>query len=1260
MATNTYNPKDYNPNSYFFVDYSALATASTTPEIVISDSFGPVPSGDGTTYSTTQYCTTSFVRATDSTTPVKVFAICEGDILILPCYRLNTTTNANELVSDKVNLILKPKDCYAPLKIKYFVYRGVNKSDLIYTTAPTPTQDSVISIVPNDSNTVQPDLVKIINNSSWSDGSPIPALQVGYKESTDSSYLAGLIESFFESFNYQLPHCYEGDFLGYFTNAIGLDVVLDYGNCIQDYQNKLFQFDLNYAQQDSYVLDSLKITSSTATKIKRYRENVLQFMDAAAFWGSHINCGKISYKNASGTKSKLQSASEISSTILSKYQTASNVYIYVTEDNGRSYGYYDTGTTRSVYFDLETISDNTDLYAFGTSSWPIVIKKYNITVDDGIFGYLQYNIATDILNQEERAVIVDMFDPGSDSSSYPKKISPASTGIDNTIVTIGINSNGTNSCAKFVMIAANLVQQSPMQNYFNCLFPANIISSTYLSTDTSSYCLYDRNRMVNLYPLFNIGAKMYNKVIIDTQKTTKRYLFMSVIKENTKQTGTLACKTYQQLNVLNRAFAHDSVTSATEYAENVYGSSDFSVYKGEFTDSELTGTSTVKSLALINTTDLALKKSFFHLGITDTEYKQLFPDATATISKDADNVFFKLVESFSSPVQNSDYRKFQLGLSYEDSNGTLTTYFPAAGSEIYVYTMDGFYFFSQAYGVSQDYCDQFASVSVNFRPLVVETLDPNSPLKDVSTDTLLTSSPATKYNGEFGFDWLRLGDNSIGRYEELSYAQTLINGYRPNLDYNDINNNSQISYTNADLDTVETYDDPTIGVRGTTRGWQGIYDSVDSKDRTKNIYGINSYKALLREYNAIPTMVTNSIPYVLTAISGFDSANVVFSKTYSQYYIPYINLFSQNDSVRIWTDNDTSNTNADTSPIPDPAPAYQANLRLVIHKQTAADSFTFSFTQDSSNSFTISNLVITDNSTLNTVYGTVTIQCDKRFDTDKTIYVWATDNSSNKRLAGMIIARANNIDHWKNLNIVYVPVSSLEIVQQPPSIGIVSRKYKQDLQKCLYQNFIIPNFIDYSKSTLNDKDGNTTLSTVTYDYFKLDSDPNFNIGGSFVNAAGKLLPDGKITYNGHNDVTFFHVLKETFLSRPENRSKYGAFYLAFFFGADSSDISGAAQTEFAGYKNSAFFNANVVGSIPGTTIGHEVLHGLGLKHTHRDLTTSNDRLNLIPEQKFIYFHEPLIKYKVTGNFMSYNTIQSNETFTWKWQWDILDEKFKSL
>lgn len=65
----------YEPNSHFFVDHSLLNPSIDSNDYV-TDAFGPVE-GDPTN----KYRVTSFIRAS---TTSKVFAICDGHILIQP------------------------------------------------------------------------------------------------------------------------------------------------------------------------------------------------------------------------------------------------------------------------------------------------------------------------------------------------------------------------------------------------------------------------------------------------------------------------------------------------------------------------------------------------------------------------------------------------------------------------------------------------------------------------------------------------------------------------------------------------------------------------------------------------------------------------------------------------------------------------------------------------------------------------------------------------------------------------------------------------------------------------------------------------------------------------------------------------------------------------------------------------------------------------------------------------------------------------
>src|ERR1700722_8330138 len=104
----------YNPTSYFYTNQSLLFdyNDSASPGSATTDSFGPVIGQENT-----QFRTTSILRSASKT---KVFAICKGQIFIQPTY------NGGTIDPTKINIILKPSANYAPIKIKYFIYRGLD------------------------------------------------------------------------------------------------------------------------------------------------------------------------------------------------------------------------------------------------------------------------------------------------------------------------------------------------------------------------------------------------------------------------------------------------------------------------------------------------------------------------------------------------------------------------------------------------------------------------------------------------------------------------------------------------------------------------------------------------------------------------------------------------------------------------------------------------------------------------------------------------------------------------------------------------------------------------------------------------------------------------------------------------------------------------------------------------------------------------------------------------------------------------------
>lgn len=1240
VTPDNYNPKEYKPSSCFFADYTKLATASTAIETIKLDSFGPVPTGldsaNKLIYSSSQYRTTSFVRATDAT-PVKVLAVCAGRILIQP-----------STASGKVNIILIPKDGISSLRIKYFVYRNVTKDDLLLSSTTMQKTDSNTFTAEHPAPEM---LMNIWDNYTKSNKGVTPptldSVNIGYNESaTGDTLIDAYLANLLKGGACRIYDCKAGEHLGYFTEKLGLDVVLDYGDCVLDYQTQSFNLNLAYARESEHVFNTSTVTGDS--NIKRYQEYILQFMDAAAFWGSHINCGVITLaKNVD-----VNSVSEVYTNVLNRFQTASKQYIYITEERGRSYGYYDAlGSQRTVSFELTSGTFNSASYA--SSSWPILIKEFafsgSVAEKSTAYGYLQYNIAPSIVNEKHISMDVFAPDDADPIMYYPHKYEPDVTGstqkTDLIEFPIHVN-NGANLCANFLLISCNLVQTAPLENYFNHLFPARIIPSNYSTTDTDGYTkwgIYDRNRMVNLLPVFDLGAKMYNKVVTDTQNGVRRRLYMSIIKENTKQTSSLASAQYQKLNVTPGAPGANQISTADKYAVSVYGDTNFSVYRGKFTDTALTATDkTVYSLSLINTDDFEAKKSFFQLGITEEEYTRL--KSNTSFPANIGNVFFKLKEIYTTEIQNNDYRKFELGYTYEDlSDNTINPIYPS-NTCVYVYTMDGFYFFSAAYSASQAYCSKFANVTVNFRPLVVdnteeETIDGTTYLHQKN----LTETDSTKvYNGEFGFDYLRVGDNNIGNYKEIPYAQIIVNGYRPQFE----NTVGDLLYK---IGTSENEWDPLLGVSN------GI----------ETICGINSYKALLRDYNVIPTLNENFVDYVITSptirnytILSEDQINVRFPKIYTQYYIPYLNLFSKEVSDAI-----ASEPNIVT------APPYQANLRVVINKTNANDTYNFEFEYNAELFGVVSCI---ENETSTEYYSTVTITCNKSFDTNQQIRVWAylkTESEENKKLAGYILLGANDYLYQKKMKVVCIPVSLNPTGTSICRPEIITDEYKIFLQKLHYQNFLISTVENYEKSSDNTDD----IDSTSYDgvsYFNLENDSNLKVGGTFIKL-NSFTKEPEINYKSTsvNGQKLFYYLKDIFLQRNGNLTKYVSFesstIYAFFFGENSDDIRGYSNL---GSRGVILFAA---GFDTPATFPHETFHSMAITHSFRDYNAilvsgsisdyMYQPLDLDKYQKYVYIKE-VSEYKLTNNNLSYNPLTDGSTrsSTWKWQWNIINKEVKNL
>lgn len=715
--------KQYKPHSHFFTDLSSLAAANG------NDGFGPVAGS-----LTTKYRVTSKVKAINAS-PAKLYAICDGRMLIQP-----STDN------NKINIIIKPStNNYSPLKIKYFIYRGINKAD--YFTNNVLNQPDV-----NKPITVTKlwTTLLALNGLTSPSGNIFP-LEYIYDFAAPGTKLID------EAFQKSLVSCIEGDYIGNFNDEVGLDIVLDDGEYIFENQEILFSYNLDFARAQEFIFD---IGSLSDTKKKRLKENIHQFLDAAAFWGSHINCGIIKYKD--GIKvSNISSISEI----LKKYQTGNKLYIYIQGENNRSFNYYDS--TRKVY-GFSGTSPEPD----NTNGWPILIKQLLNNSPQNINFQCDYTIeSTTLERNSERNISVNVIAPNVDLLAYPSTERPQISGeqfgspaanISGKSASISITFEKESSfgfCASFVFLNYRMFQKFPVDKYYNDLWAVNVKNSFSVDTTTHKlhYITYDKSRNINLDDVIGESAIIKNRIIFDEGKNgtlkKRRRLFIAEIKHNS---GTNV--DYEELNidVPNSGFLKKDFNT-NDYFSSAFNDIYFSIYKGSFNDSQ-----TIHSLSLFHEKFPFKKKAFMSLGITEEEYGRF------VIPPDADNVFFNLKEiSFS----NENVKKFKLGLRYEDASGQINTniYYPT-GNDILIYSVDDLFFFSAEYSKYQHYYKELAPLKVEFKTI------PRNPVPFL---------PVSKaYDGEFGFDWLRDGDNPFKEFDPpnalvpgIKIYDGLINGY---------------------------------------------------------------------------------------------------------------------------------------------------------------------------------------------------------------------------------------------------------------------------------------------------------------------------------------------------------------------------------------------------------------------------------------------------------------------------------------------------
>ena len=329
--------------------------------------------------------------------PKKAFSICKGVVLVQP-----QTGDP-----DKVNLILRPyKQPFPGLNIKYFVYRGLQKSDF-FTTDSDPLIIAKSSSTSDFINKINDDFDAFHKGRVKKEGetvTPIPvppftAKFIGYEkekedDDIDGTLLISLSDFFFkeskfvaagntfdEKDDFELPLIDIGKSLGNFAEGeCGIDVVLNYGDYKHDFDNTEFAFNLEYARKP---FAEITVDGSTDFIKKLQREQSTQFIDIAAFYGSHVENGVVT-ATASGVQTEKKETA-IFTDLLNKFWTKNNWYVYIQSDRTRSYDFYKNYKIGAGPENLktgllkDTATDEVPMTAltYGSSKWPVLINTQN-------------------------------------------------------------------------------------------------------------------------------------------------------------------------------------------------------------------------------------------------------------------------------------------------------------------------------------------------------------------------------------------------------------------------------------------------------------------------------------------------------------------------------------------------------------------------------------------------------------------------------------------------------------------------------------------------------------------------------------------------------------------------------------------------------------------------------------------------------------------------------------------------------------------
>lgn len=1110
--------KEFEPKSYFFTE-STIASQSSA-----EGAYGP----DFVETNTKFNITTQFELANK-----KAYAVTSGQVLIVP-----QSGDENE---SKVNVFIKPlKNVDVGVQIKYYVYRGLKKELFI---------NSSNNILPKSSaNTpfmakVWTDLVTF--NELKEPLPEIPANLFGY--TTTETDTNSLDAKFFNTYDttstdenkaYNLPIIEAGQYFGEFQdNKGGFEIVLNDGFYYQEKSDTGFQFDLKYAKAEKAVLDLAEIASDPNISEKIYRENVQKFLDPAAFYGAHITEKEKGEIKVVDNNAKYNTKTDIYNNIVSKFSNKNKCYIYLQGNTGRSFNFDEALGADPLKIGVsETLVPS----PYKTNDWPIIISEFEQThteeennkrksVNDlGVQLKFEtqtknvtlYNSFANCSNEKIKGNFLtnlDLVDENNIATqNYTNRVNYKLINNYNASENNLVNKN----IATFIYINYN----EKKADYFNDIFgPINIEPIVKLHSDPSNSIVQKAsNKNLRINSKDGI-VSVYNQELVINGKITIPVPPVSIIEDSRTRLYVLkkvdsitdSEENYNESMAFSDGFGY--ANTKEEYGSYIYGDKNYTIWKG----SAKSGSEDINTLQLINFQQDTNTANFIQLGLTEVDFNKLIYNNEEKVENshhlpaNATNLFFHLDDTGIIQDINNIYKKYRLGVKYI-TNDTLAYTYPT--TDLYIYTIDGYFFYTKEYSEEFKFVEKFGNSTINFR-----------------TDS--------DYKGEFGFDWLRIGDVGEPKYEEI------------------IKDGSK------------------------EKEWTGTTWSSQLNSSFK------AFQSLKEEYIYIKTQRDKEI-----------------------YYVPYLSIYPKNT-------------------VGTPAPRSSVNLRGVLSIKKDMSKISYRYDTDLFSIISTpqpEDMPITAGPDFDIAFE---ITCLKEFDSDQMIKIigTSTDLTGNiqENVIGLIKVRKNSrITNNEKVKVVFVQVltdinkkGSPDTDSHYPTSEFMSIGEKNQLIYTLYQSLIYGENIEVSTA---DK-----LNMTDFTKFQKDGVDTYY---------KKAIADGKDT---EVDYLFDDgsIQDDLLIEFDRLQPQYKDYIKVFVFavnGINSNDQEVGGRTKKNGSKCCAMYRGR---STPHMT--HEVLHAIGLYHTHID---RQDGKLENQKQKYVY------QSGTTNNILSYSL---NQLTTWKWQWEIL-------